>query len=334
MNDDTKLLKIKYDDGTILTLAYGQDYSSNGGGGFFVTQNTVTNNLSIGKKFKRGDVLIYNKDFFTPDPYSTQVDLNLGYFTNVALLETGITMEDSSFISRETADALLTEPVQVRSITIKKSTIVHQIALIGTELKSINPLIVFDDSEIPDEFDDPSIIDQVTKLNRSTPSAKYNGRIVRIEFFHRCPIEQLSQSLQKIAKYVYKQDNLKSEFAKDSHNSDDFMESGPMTGDRIGSETLDEDTVIVKFYIQQRQETEAGNKIVFGGSLKSVLAEVIPENMPTGAKLGDSDVVVGAVLGGSSVLNRIVLSAHINGSVNRILEKAEKDLLDIFFSDK
>ena len=63
-----------------VAVKFGEEYTNNGGGGFYCTQIITLNNFKEGDSFNRGDVIVYNSQFFTSDPYSKQVTWNIGVF--------------------------------------------------------------------------------------------------------------------------------------------------------------------------------------------------------------------------------------------------------------
>lgn len=70
MDDTTKTMVIAYRNGTKHAVHYGEDYTNNGGGGFYITQKIAVNKgFKEGSSVKKGDVILYNSEFFTPDPY-------------------------------------------------------------------------------------------------------------------------------------------------------------------------------------------------------------------------------------------------------------------------
>lgn len=328
ISDRIGTITIEYKDKEIYVLNWGQEYSNNGGGGFYVTQNVVINGLKEGSRFKKGDVILYNSDFFTADPYSKQVETNLGYHAYVALAEMAHTMDDSCIITRDLAEAMATQPVHVRQLVVKSSTIVHEIVEVGTKVKAATPLMIFDDSAISAEYsDNPDLLDAIKKLNRAIPKAKYNGTIVKIEAFYKTPIENMSESMATVVKSVSRLKEGKSKKASKAVNKSEFPKDAPMNGDRLGIIDFEEDTVVLRFYVQQELSMEGGDKLVFGSSLKSVCAEVKDHDIPT----EDGSVKVQGIIAAMSQQNRMVLTPLILGVSNRILEKMEKDMLDIYF---
>jgi hypothetical protein len=328
VDEQAHVLTVEYKDGSVYALGYGQEYSNNGGGGFYVTQNIEVNGYKEGSKFRKGDILIYNKDFFTADIYSKQVDANLGYLANVALMEMAHTMEDSCVLSQDLAEALRTNPVHQREIVIKASTVVHQIVPVGGSVKNTTPLMIFDDTDIPTEYSsNPDLLDAIQKLNRSIPKAKYAGKVVKIEAYYRKPLEEMSSSLATVIKSVAKTKNAKAKAAAGAANNYVFPKDQPVNRDKLGIVDMDEDTVILRFYIQQDLAMGSGDKVVFAASLKSVCARVATEEMVT----EDGSLKVQGILGATSAMNRMVMSVFIMGACNRILEKMEQDMLAMYF---
>jgi len=329
INNSSKLIKLKYKNGDQICLSYGQEYSNNSGQGFYATQNIRLNNIIPGSKFKKGDILIYNEDFFSPDPYSSQVNWKIGVLANFCIMECDNTLEDSSALSRSLGDKLGFEPVHIRTINLNKSTTVHHIADIGTELSAMDKLITFDESDMDDSFGqemDSTMLELLQKINRATPKAKYSGEVVKIELFYKCDPAGMSDSVFKLVKKYNGLQNKKSKYAKDSENWDDFLPIDQIKStNRIGSDLLEDDNVLVKFYIKDDLSMERGDKLVLDSSLKSVIAKIFPEDIVT-----ESGTVVQGLFSPMSINNRIILSPMLRGFTNRILEDLEEEVISIF----
>jgi hypothetical protein len=70
----------------------------------------------------------------------------------------------------------------------------------------------------------------------------------------------------------------------------------------------------------------AGDKMIFGNQLKSVVSKVAVEPMVT-----EDGTVVEALTSGRGILQRIILSPGLMGTANAVLEKLEKDVLEMWF---
>lgn len=327
IDEDLNLMKIRYKDGSIYVLNYGEQYTK--ASGFYSTQNLVVNNLKAGDKFKKGDILIYNSGYFTADPFGTQVNLNHGRMANVAMVELADTMEDSDRLTRKLVEDLVIQPVHVRDIIIDKNTTVHEIAKVGTELRSTDALLVFDDSTLPPEYAaDEDLLNSLIKLNRSIPKAKYDSKVVKIEVLHKVDTSELSDSIKKIVRYATKDKEGKAKYAQSSGamNADSYHTDDVYKNNKYNGKDIDENAVIIKFYLQQSLGMNAGDKVVFAGSLKSVTSKVVEDTMMT----EDGSLEVEACMSNSSQLNRIVLDAPLMGTLNRVLETMEKEILNIY----
>ena len=331
VNNASKLIKIEYKSGKLICLSYGQDYSNNSGQGFYATQNVVLNDIKEGDKFKKGDVLCYNHDYFTADPHSTQVNWNMGLLANVMILECDTTLEDSGAISSKLSGQLSCSPVHIRMINLNKSTTIHQIADIDTEVVSSDTLITFDESDIGEIYGDSieksSTIELLNKLNRATPRAKHDGKVVRIELLYKCDISTMSETMQTLVKKYNGAKNRQSKYASSCDNSDSYSPVDAIVStDRIGNTVLDDDTVIVKFYLQNTIDVNAGDKVCYDSSLKSIVSKVFDDKILT----EDEDVEVDVMFSALSISNRLIMSPFIVGMTNRVLEDVETHILDIW----
>ena len=328
INEELKMIKIVYKSGKVKTVQYGEEYSNNAGAGFYVTQRLELNNFKKGEKVKQGDVVVYNKEYFQAEQSNKQVAWKMGVATNVVLWEEDGTYEDSCIISRDLSRKLSFSPTHVRNIVIDKDTIIHQTVAIGTELKSIDPLLIFDTGKIPEALSEKT--DEVgasilQALNQSSPRAKYNGTVTKIEAFYKCPVKEMSPSLAKLVKVATKLKNARAKFSENSSDKD-FHAAVPIELDRLGNIIMEADTVMLRVYITQDMTARAGDKLHFSASSKSVPGAVMNSALET----EDGSVKIDARFSSLAVANRIVLSPIISGITNRILERMETDILAIW----
>jgi len=330
IDENTKMVKIRYKDGKLVSVNYGSEYTSNAANGFFVDQEIAVNGFKPGDKVKRGDIVCYNRQFFTPDPYSKQVDWNIGVLTNVALLDNGNTIEDSSFVCQPLCDKLGFSPIATKDITLTKDTNVHQIARIGSMVRSTEPLMVFDQSAIGDTSygtADAELIQMLGDLNKATPKAEHSGEVVQIDVFYKCPFNELSKSLQTIVAAVSKLKNERAKFAADTATANKFQPNKPLVdSDRVGIVDLTDETVVFKFYIKQGKGLRVGDKVFYDSSLKSVVSRVVPESI----EVEDKSITIDACTSARGILARIITSPFLVGIPTGILAKVEQDLIKIW----
>jgi len=328
VNLDTETLTVQYKKAGLYTVSFRQEFSKNGGGGFYVTQNMALN-TSPGSIFKKGDVLVYNSDFFIKDVNDGAIDLSIGVFANVAFLEGAGQNEDGSVISEDLAKKLSFNPVQVRKLSIKRNTVIHKVAKPGTFVKSIDPIMIFDESDISSmEYKDKDMLDIISALNKSTPKAKYSGTIVKIEAFYKSEISEMNDSVRKFINSINRVNKARHTHASNSKNSYEFNKPGSITNDKIDGQLLDEETIMLKFYIQQDLSMIAGDKLVYDGALKSIISTVMEKESTS----EDGTVVVDAMMSAMAINNRMVLSPLFSGAFENILKGVEDNAVDMYFN--
>lgn len=288
----------------------------------------MINNFRKGDKFKAGDILTYNKQFFQADPYSKQVRWKIGILAKVALMDNGGTIEDASILTQPLCDRMTFNPVHVKEIVITKDTNVHAFADVGNHVVNTDPLIVFDQSSMTfDEGDgDPELARMLSDLNKSAPKAEHTGDIVQIDVIYKCAISEMSPTLQKIVRHVTKFKNARAAKAEGCVNQNQYRKSAPMTDtDKVGITDLNPDTVILKFYIKQYKGMSPGDKLFFDSSLKSVCSTVYPDYIMT-----EDGKKVEAATSCRGVLARLITSPFTSGIANSVLEKLENNMLAVW----
>ena len=314
-----------------VAIEYGDLYTNNGGGGFWCTQNIVINGFKPGDSVKQGDVIIYNEKYFHADPTNKQVDMMYGTLANVAIMDNCKTVEDSDIVSESLAKRLAFEPVHLRDIVITKKTNIHKFADVGTMVSNADPLMIFDQAELTDDMfgkvDEETAV-LLGDVNRQTPKAKFTGKIVKIDAFYLGGTSDMSESAKKLANHINHIKSLKFNAAKGTSNGSNFYPSTSIsTSTRIGKVVLEEDTLIIRFYIQQEASMSCGDKIEFDSSLKSICCGTDPDGWVS----EDGSVRCEALFSGVGICKRLINSPVLTGIANRCLEKTEKDILDMYF---
>ena len=333
VNESLKTMTIKYKSGKKVCVRYGEEYSNNTSNGFFVNQDVVLNWFKRGDKFKKDDILTYNREFFQADPYSkSTVRYKLGVQAHVAILDNGGTIEDASILTQPLCEKMEFYPVHQVDVVITPDTNVRSFAKIGDFINSIEPIMVFDESAFEVEAGaDAEYIDMLSKLNTTSKRAGHTGTIVKIEALYACPISQMTPSLQKLVKYAVAERDKQADYAKGCENSSEFVKSVPLPSTmgkeaKVGLVEITQDVVMIRFYIKQIKGMSPGDKLFFGPSLKSVCSQVYPESI----EVEDGSVKVDAATSGRGILQRIISSPFITGLGNAVLEKAEQDILKMW----
>lgn len=314
-----------------VAIEYGELYTNNGGGGFYCTQRIVINGFKKKDKVKQGDVIVYNDQFFQADPTNKQVDFMFGKLVNIVFIDAASTVEDSNIISEKLANELGFNPVHPRDIIISKTTNIHKYAAVGTKVSNTDPLMIFDQSEMTEDMfgkvDEETAV-LLSNVNRQTPRAKFSGKIVKIDAFYLGTTEGMSNSARNLVNAINREKAKKYQQAKGTSSSSSFYPATDIKqSTRIGATVLDEDTLIIRFYVQQDTVCASGDKAEVATSLKSVCSSVSPESWVT----EDGSITCDMLFSQLSSHKRLINSPTLMGISNLCLERIERDVLDMYF---
>jgi len=327
INHKLKLVKVKYDDNTSDIFSFNETYPEVAG--IHITQRMELA-FNEGERFKRGDIITYNKEFFQANPYNKQVDWKHGLFANTVLMEVNSTLQDSCAISKELGEKLEISPTNSRYITLDKDSLIYEMKKVGDIVNNTDTLIVFEENPIEDTTlnKNADTLLLLKKLNRNLPKSKFDGIIVNIDVYYTCPIEEMHPSLGNIIKQIITKKNALYNFVKDTDKVLKFPKSIPLPKDtRFKGIDFTDNTVVIQFYIKSEITADVGDKLVFDNSLKTVIGQVINEPIIT-----SSGVKVDAIFSGQGINNRIINSPLLIGNAQRVIEKIENDILEIWNS--
>jgi len=301
-------LVVEYEDGTKQGIELGRRFGSAEGA---TIPHEVRAAVKLDQKFKVGDILAYNEGFFEPDVLdSTQMVWKPGVTTRVALMESPLTLEDSSAISRKTAELLRTKTTKIREIIVDFKQEIRQLVKSGQAVSSEDILCVIEDETTArNELFDKESIDTLRVLSAQTPQAKATGIVERIEVFYHGEKEDMSESLRALANASDR------EFAARHRSVGRTVLSGQVDDSyRSEGDSLMLDTLAIKVYITSDVSAGVGDKGVFGNQMKTVFGNVIEQDVTT-----ESGLEIGAIFGAKSIQARIVHSPDQIGTTTTLL---------------
>lgn len=319
------MIKVEYKDGTSEVFRYGDTVGS-AAGSYYNHHLQLMDGMKVGKVVKEGTILAYHSGFFTMDPLIGEPVWNTGIPATVAIVNKEVVLEDSCALSQTFADKLSFQTVYDRTIKTNAEMSILKSVKIGDKVKYNDVLMrvgfdtvtsmALDDSEVDEMFDD---------LNSAEYRAKREGEIVDIQIFYTS--DEMSESIKK---YISSTNKMKRKMAKyskgtDSEGSHDFVSKVPIDT-RIHGIALNEMDVLVIFYIRSDIGMVAADKASVANQLKTVVGDVVKEPMLT-----ETGIEIDCLFGTASVFNRIVLSTFKTGILNRIVEKAEEDIVELYF---
>ena len=327
IDHEAKLMEVTYNDGTrnVFRIDDQYEYAES----IVIQQNLVTN-FKVGDKFKKQDVLTYNKNFFTRDNFTGQADYTTGVMTNVVFIETETTLEDSTEISEALSKKLAIDPVNPKVITLSAKSKVYKALSIGDKVEVSTPLMVFEEDPVGDDNGltvDESTVELLGDLNRATPTAGYSGEIVHIDAYYGGSISNMNPSVAKLVNAAIAEVNAASKLASGSMRANEFIKSTQVPiGSKFKGIEFDEDTVMFIYYIKERIPHSTGDKLVLCNQLKATTAAIFPKPVQT-----ESGVPIDMFFSQRGVNARKCLSPFLNGMISRIIEKTEKNIIKDYF---
>lgn len=327
-DDNLKLMKLQYTDGSVHVLSYAPQYGECSDM-FTEQQQMIT--VKRGDKFKKHDVLRYNPQFFELDQdLSRQVNYKHGVTANVAIVENSTTFEDSNPITEKLSKALEIHPVETRIFTLPPESVIHEAKYVGDQVEMNDPLMIFELEDLQDlsgVTTDEFALQYLDKLNRSSPKAKIKGTVVDVRIFYACELDDMHLSLSNMIRKQLKRKQSITKYVKDANNKYTFSGSSQVpVGSKYKGIAIDKNTVIIQYLIKQDLTSHAGDKVVIDSSLKSVTCTVMEHPAVT---IGGKEIDI--FFSASSISNRIVNSPLLVGIAENVLETLEEKCIKLYF---
>lgn len=199
-----QLVILKYDNDVDDAIDMKDKLSKNSGMGFYIHQEFVLV-YSEGERFKKGDVLAYNKSYFRGK--GKNIDYLPGTLAKLAIAPGDFSFEDSTMISEKLSQKCVSKVNMLKDAVLGKNAEIYNIVDVGDSVKAGDALIEFTSS-----FDDPDTAsflaglsaqlgdETLEEITKEEITAKYSGKITDIQILYNCPFEELSPSLQKLIK--------------------------------------------------------------------------------------------------------------------------------------
>lgn len=347
VDPDLKLVIAKYKSGKVRAISTDTNIVKNGGGGFYLNNQLVTD-LKEGDKFKKDDVLAYHKNFFTNSKYNN-CRANLGTLARVAIMSAYSTYEDATFISESLSERCGTRITECKQAVIGKNSNVLHLAKEGEHVHVGDTLVAFDTSYDDNDLnvllaslgDDNDLKSMVTEGSRNTIKSKYGGKIIAVKMYSTVEMEELSPSLQKIFKDYYskirKKKNLLESYDPEAEKS--IMKCGllftettkkiePNKYGNIRGQNV-EDSVLIEFYIEELEPLEVASKIANYSGLKNTICEVIPKGYEPYSEFLP-DVKYDTIIADNSILKRMTPSILEVGFANKLVVGFKEYLRKIY----
>ena len=341
INEKTKMVLLEYKNGAREVVNLNPVVVKNGGGGFYLS-NVLTMKYKKGQKFKKNDIIAYNKDYFSEHYDGTK--FNIGTLCKVAIMSSYATFEDAKTITEGLSERMATEMVMQKKVILGPNATVEKIMKVGDDVVVGNDLIVYEQSNEEEEMNKmlSNIGDQLKEdikaMGKSSLKSKYSGVIEDIRIYSTLDSKDLSPSLGKIVSEYWKGIKAKKEFITKNKITDYSMQGntfyevdGPIEPDATGKVKgykIDEG-VIIEFYIKINDPVGVGDKLCDFAALKGVVALVIPKGQEP-YTLDTPDEEISTIFPATSVLARKVPSIIPTMMGNKLLIELKNQLKSIY----
>ena len=318
-----------------------ESVQKNSSSGFYVTLKLDTE-LKEGKRFKAGDIVAYDKQSFSDEMGADDnIAYNIGTLAKFAILNTDEGFEDSAIISNSLSEAMASDVVLEKEITIPKAANVYNLVKKGQEIHEGDTLMILQNAY--DEEDVNMLLknlagseDEITDLGRIPIKSKVTGVVQDIIIERTVEIDELSPTLKKVVN-SYENDIKRKKKAMDQYGIEDENKTLPDTKAMPATGKLKNayDSVVIRIYLMYHDKFKVGDKLIYGTAVKGVDKDVFPEGLEPYSEYRKNEKIH-ALLSIGSINARMVTSVLITTAINKgliELSRKVKEMAGIPYDD-
>ena len=318
-----------------------EEVQKNSSSGFYITLKLDTD-LKVNSKFKKGDVIAYDKHSFDSSiGENNNLAYNVGTLAKYAILNTDEGYEDSAIISDALSEGLASDIVLEKVITVTKDTNIYNLVKKGQPINEGDTLLIVQNAY--DEEDVNTLLrnlagseEEITNLGRRAITSKVTGFVQDIVIKRTCELNEMSPTLKKIVSNYEKEINnnkakMKSYGIDDVNKTLPDTEALPATGDLKKAY----DSVVIKIYLKYHDKFAVGCKLIYGTAVKGVAKDIFPKGKEPYSEYRPNETVH-ALLSIGSINARMVTSVLINNGINKgliELSRRVKEMAGIPYDD-
>lgn len=334
--DDYMIVQYKSGKNDFIDLRENVKKNSNGG---FYTSIKLDTDLKVGSTFNENQILAYDKLSFSDKiGHTNDIGYNLGALAKVAIMNTDEGYEDSAIISEYLSDAMASDVVLCKDVSLPKSTNVYNMVKKGDAIKEGDPLLIYQNAF--DEEDANALLknlvgddEEISNLGRIKVKSKVEGVVDDIKVYRTVEKEELSESLRKTVEQLEKPiTTMRKIMAKYSIEDANRFNSDYKL-DPTGKLKNCRDGVLIEFYLKYNDKMSVGDKLIYYSALKGVVKDIFPAGKEPYTDFRKNEKIH-SLLSLGSVNGRMVTSILINGSLNKLLielDRTVKTMLGIPF---
>lgn len=285
-------------------------------------RHTRITDLKVGDKFRKGDILGWDEQWFKRDPFNPgQVVLLTGHQVRIAMVEDQDTYEDSIAMSRELAATFITPFLNPVPFTMLANQSIALRVKIGDEVDYDAILCEIEDSSAfggSSEVQDLS--NEINRLGIRQIRSKNHGTIVDIDIKYNSPFEEMSET---VAKLVKDGDKKRKRFMETEGKK---PVSGAVNSNlNVAKPVIPPGLIAITIYIETLDGSTTADKYVLGNQMKATTGYVMPKAIYT--KSGKRVDVKKSFKG---VLNRMVNSLRDEAVTNELVSDVSTQAARIY----
>lgn len=324
---------VEYSDGTNDLIDLRDRVKKNSNGGFFISIK-LDSDLKVGSKFKKTDILAYDKLSYSDKVgHTDNIAYNLGTLTKIAILNTDEGFEDSAIISEWLSDAMASDVVIQKDIVLPKDTNIYNMVKKGDKIGEGDPLLIFQNA-----FDEEDVnillknlVDDeeaISDLGRIPIKSKITGEVKDIKIYRTVEKDELSDSLKKKVNELEKPISDMKKIMKKYDIDSSYKLEADYKLESTGKLKKVDEGVLIEFYLKYEDKMSIGDKLIYYSALKGVIKDIFPEGKEPYTNFRPNEPIH-SLLSQGSVLGRMVCSVIMNMSINKVLIELDRKVKDI-----
>lgn len=321
---------IQYKSGKKDYIDLRDNVKKNSDGGFFLTLK-LDSDYKVGNSFKANDIIAYDKlSFSNKIGHTDNIAYNLGTLVKIAVLNTDEGYEDSAIISEYLSNAMASDVVLMKDISLPKDTNVYNIVKKGEPIQEGDPLIIFQNAF---DEDDANLLlknlagdeEDISDLGRIRVKSKITGIVQDIKVYRTVEKDELSDSLKKLANNIEKETKQLKTIMK-KYDINEYNKLDPdYKLDPTGKLKNINEGVLIEFYLKYKDKMSVGDKLIYYSALKGVVKDIFPINKEPYTDFRPTEKIH-SLLSNGSVTARMVGSILLSMIINKVLIELDRKI--------
>lgn len=341
----SKTMIVEYKSGKRKAIDLNMKQVKNGGGGIYL-RNQMMTSFKPGDTFKQGAIIAYDKYFYQDTGYFGNRLSVVGTLVKSACISHSSTLEDSTWFTSSLSRRMATDIPMPVDVFVGKNSTVDFIVKSGDRVKIGDPLIKFETSYEQDELNQllstirEDLQEEIINLGKNNITSHYAGVVDKVVVYSAVEIDQLSPSLQKIAKDSFKQAKAKRKMLEkyDDGSGNRVYKLGLLMDEPEGKVETDRygkiagrdvvDGVWIRFFVTYHDELSDGDKLVHMTANKATCGFKIPDGYEPRTELRPYEEV-SIPVASSAVLQRGTPSIEVDMCVYKLLIEVKRKQYEI-----